>query len=158
MKSIFKIIEISHYSKNNELLWTQHNISNILHNSGKEFILKTLFTGEESIPNDYYVGLDSRSTLSTGQTMSSLSEPSGNGYTRQTVSSTGDFNYNDDDILVLSGLLTFVCTSGSYSVKNVFLTNEPDNTGFLISSLVLSEARTLTAGETITIKAGFSLG
>ena len=158
MKNIFKILEITHRSVNNEVLWTQHNITNIVHTSGFEFILKTLFTGEESIPNDYYVGLDSRSTLSTGQTMSSLSEPSGNGYTRQTVSSTGDFNYNDDDILVLSGLLTFVCTSGSYSVKNVFLTNEPDNTGFLISSLVLSEARTLTAGETITIKAGFSLG
>ena len=157
MKKILKLLEVVHYSEDKKILWKQFNIDNILHDSGKEFILKTLFTGEESIPSNYYVGLDARSTLSSGQTMSSISEPSGNGYLRQTISSSGDFNYDENQILVISNLLTYICTSGSYTVKNVFLTNTPDNTGYLISSVPLSENRTLTPGETLTIKSGFSL-
>jgi len=157
MKKILTILEATHYSVDKKILWRKNNIDNIFHDSGKEFVLKTLFTGEETIPTDYYIGLDSRSTLSANQTMASISEPSGSGYIRQTVTSSGDFTYNEDDVLVITDLLTFVCTSGSYSVKNAFLTTQPDDTGFLISSLALSENRTLTAGETLTIKAGFSL-
>ena len=156
MDHLLKILEIAHFSSDQKIIWSSGNLLNILHNSGKEFVLKTLFTGEESIPTDYYIGLDSRATLTAAQTMANLSEPSGSGYTRQTVSSSGDFNY-DSIGLVKTSLLTFLCTSGSYSVKNVFLTTEPDDTGFLISSVPLTENRTLTSGETLTLRAGFSL-
>ena len=64
MKSIFKIIEISHYSKNNELLWTQHNISNILHNSGKEFILKTLEECKLTIDKTILIGFSAGAVVS----------------------------------------------------------------------------------------------
>lgn len=157
MIHLMKIIVVNHLSVDKNIIWSQTNILNILHNSGKEYMLKALFTGEETIPNDYYIGLDSRSTLSATQNMASLSEPSGGGYARQAISSSGGFSYNATDRLILSDLLTFACTSGSYSVKNLFLTTEPDDTGYLISSIPLSENRTLSSGETLAVKAGLSL-
>jgi hypothetical protein len=158
MKHLFKIIEISHFSADNKLLWQEKNISNILHDQGKEFIIKTLFTGELAVPDNYYIGLDNRGSLSASQDMTSLSEPSGNGYTRQTLTSTGDFTYDEDNVNAVSNIfLTFTCTSSSYSAKNVFVTNASDNSGYLISSKALATARTLTTGETITLKIGINL-
>lgn len=161
---IMKIIEIQHLAADGSILSTQNRILNTLHQEGEEFLLRAAFTGGQDstvVPEYYYLGLDNRSTVAAEDTMDDLiGEPTGGGYQRQEIASSGDFaiNFENDHYIATSPIVAFRATSGSWGpVVNLFLTDKSDNTGFLISTVVLDTAVSLAGGESVTMRIGMQL-
>ena len=161
---ILKILEIEHRNSRGELIWRDSNIHNILHNDGEEFILRAAFTGgpiSDIIPDNYYLGLDNRTTVSLDDSMSDLiGEPTGNGYQRQPVASSGDFsmNFESSHFIATSPIVAFQATTSSWGpVANLFFTDQIDNSGFLISTAELASPLTLTTGDNVTMRIGMKL-
>ena len=159
---IMQVLEISHLDKYGKVLYQNSNLNNIIHTEGEEFILKILFGGA-SIPASYYLGLDSRSSLTRSDSISQISsfEPSSSGYVRQSVNtssfafvtnSLGDYQAN-------SPVVIFRAVGGSWGpVKNIFLTTQPNNTNaYLISSVPLGANLTLQDQEMVSMRIGIAL-
>jgi hypothetical protein len=161
MKHLLTILEIQHL-REGKVIWEAKNLPNTFHLEGERFILSAMFrsTAGISIPSFYYLGMDNRSTLSVGDNMASIStEPTGNGYSRQAVSSATGFEieeYTADDLDHWRAKSTIVSFSASGSqwgpVTNVFLTDRLDNNGYLISTAPLGTTRFVGAGENITFR------
>lgn len=161
---LVKILDIQHLSATGEVLWSDKNLYNMLHRTGEQFMLQACFTGGVSstvIPANYYFGLDNRTSITATDTMGSLStEPTGNGYGRVVVASSGAFvvslqgtNYRAD-----GPIISFSATGGSWGpVKNLFLATTIDNSGVLIASVALSQTVTLNNGEAINARLGLYL-
>lgn len=140
-------------------------MANILHNEAQEFIFQLSFDTDAgaSVPTNYYIGLDNRSSLEKTDTLTDLTtEPSigVNGYERQAVSSTTGFTIQtaDDIVKLTSSLVTFNGTGGSWGpVTKAFIATTEDNTGLLIASTDLSSSRTIIAGETFSFRLSITL-
>lgn len=139
----------------------EETVHNIWHDEGEEWMVKTCFTEEDSVPANFYMGLDSRTSLAEADGLSDLTdEPSGNGYARAAVASDDtDWTASQDagDWQVASKTVTYTASGGSIAADNVFLTDvSTGSTGDLFLSLALSQSRTLADGEsldvTVTIK------
>jgi hypothetical protein len=164
-RGLIKIKKIQHLSKTGEVLWEDSNLYNTLHLEGELFILNAVFAGGQDstfIPDFYYFGLDNRTTIAAADTMASLqNEPSTFGYIRQDVSSLSQFSValNAGHYRADSPVIAFSAVGGGWGpVRNLFLTDESDDTGSLISSVELSTAPiTLSAGEQILLEMGLSL-
>jgi len=161
---ILTIIEIQHRNSQGELLWEQRDIKNLLHQEGEEFLLKAAFTGGQTstiIPENYYLGLDNRQSVSATQVIDDLiGEPSSGGYERQAVTSSGDFviSFQNNHFIATSPIVAFRSTvSGWGPVSNLFLTTANDNSGYLISTAVLGTPVTLGAGDNVTMRIGMRL-
>lgn len=168
MKHLLTIIEIEHVAKNGKVLWQANNLQNTLHTSGEEFALKALFTnGKVStiIPTNYYFGLDNRTTINVDDTMTTIAdtggEPSTNSYFRQAVASLNQFTISltiEGINIARSPIVSFVASGGSWGpVTNLFLTDQTDNSGYLIASVSLTSALTVEDGEGIHMRMGLSL-
>lgn len=146
--------------RDGEIVYEERDIPNTLHFLGEEFCLKCLFAGEP-IPTSYYVGLDNRSDILASQNIESLDgEPIGNGYLRQAVSSLTGFNIEVNNSIhrAVSGIVTFSASgSGWGPVRNVFLSNASNSSGYLISSAKLSSVVSLAAGDAVNMRTGMSL-
>lgn len=137
----------------------------MLHLEGESFILQAVFTGgriSEFIPENYYLGLDARSTILSDDTMDSLAfEPNSQyGYQRQTVSSSGGFIIGEENgqILATSPIIAFRATGGSWGpVNDLFLSNTGDNSGTLISSAQFEAPITVADGDFITMRIALML-
>lgn len=163
---LITIVQIQHLDKNGKCLWEDNNLRNMLHYGGEQFVLTAIFssgntTATTTIPDNYYFGLDTRSTLAAADDMSAITgEPSINGYARQSVSSTGQFvvSFVGGVYQAKSPILTFTASTGPWGpVKNLFMTNKSDNSGYLISSAPLSQTITVAAGESVTMRLAMSL-
>ncbi len=161
---ILTILEIQHWDAEGNLLWEQKNIKNMLHQEGEEFLLRAAFTGGQNstvIPTNYYLGLDSRSPVSVTDVLDDLvGEPTSGGYTRQAVTSSGDFvlNIEDGHYVATSPVVVFRATIGSWGpVTNLFLATTNDNSGFLISTAALESSVSLAAGNNVTMRIGMRL-
>jgi hypothetical protein len=160
-----------HYDANHRLIWSNVGIHNLLHDEGEQYVLETAFSEAQSVPVNFYLGLDDRTNAVLGDliaetdTLTNLAnEPSGNGYARQAVAS------NDTDITVsmvggdyraTTKTVTFTCTGsgGIGPVTTGFLCTVVSGTsGKLISSIALGSARTLAANETLDFDTYISLG
>lgn len=158
MNHLMTLFEIKQFDKNNNLIFESYNIKNILHNKGEEYMLKVLF-GTFNKPDRYYLGLDDRQTLQTGDTMnSSLGEPVTAGYQRQevlssnfTVGQLGQTWQANSPVVLFRGL------GGSWSARNIFLATSPNYTGYLISSISLGTRITVNDGEVVSMRIGLSL-
>ena len=161
---IMKIVEAK-IVRNNEVIWKNENLYNILHSEGEELILQTLFYNDGSLPPPYYyLGLDNRATLAYSDNMISIiDEPAGSGYTRQQISSssTGSTGWTITVGTLLhkavTNIVSFNATSSYGPVSNLFLTDASDNTGKLISSVALSSPATLSAGDVLSVRMTLSL-
>lgn len=165
MKHLLRILEVQH-KRDDKVIWEAFDIPNTLHLEGEEFMLSALFRSTSGIvvPSFYYLGMDNRSTVSISDNMSSLTtEPSGNGYSRQAVSSATGFTIEQFTIPGdTSGLLhwraktqiiAFTASGGSWGpVSNVFLTNLIDNSGYLISTASLGTTRSVAPSDTLTFR------
>jgi hypothetical protein len=156
-----KVLEISHLSKEGSVLFNKKNINNILHLQGEEFILKSLFGGL-SIPEEYYLGLDARTTLLSTNTLASISglEANSGGYTRQIVGA-GGFSFVTDETgnyQANSPVVLFRATSGSWGpVRNIFVATQAGYSGYLISSVPLGTNLIVQQGEIISMRIGLAL-
>jgi hypothetical protein len=160
---IMKVLEIEHISRNGSILHRETEIKNIIHSSGEDLILKILFAGH-TIPTNYYVGLDARSSLDKLHTIGDIfgREPTSNSYSRQTVASN-----NFSVVSVSAGYrqansptLLFRAAGGSWGpVKNIFLTTALGYgaDSLLISSVPLSAPITVSDGEIVTMRMAMAL-
>lgn len=158
---ILKIIEIQHI-RDGKVLWHDENILNMLHTSGEEFLLSCCFANDGTIvPTNYHFGLDSRSTLALSDTMSTILtlEPSGNGYARQQVSSNGGFAVQmvNGYYRAVPQIVNFTATGTYGPVRNLFMSDMPDNSGTLISSAQLSSAITFASGDSVALRMSLQL-
>ena len=158
---ILKILEIQHIRDGN-VIWSDENILNMLHTEGEQFLLSCCFANDGTVvPSDYYFGLDSRSSIALSDTMTTISssEPSGNGYSRQTVSSNGGFTVQQvgSYYRAIGNIVTFTATGTYGPIKNLFMTNKSDNSGFLISSASLSSTVTFASGDSVALRMSLQL-
>lgn len=162
---LMRVLEIRHTDSSGNVLWEQFNIGNMLHSSGEQFLLRALFTGGPTnnsyIPSFYFLGLDNRTAISVGDTISTIvGEPSANGYTRQPVSSTGGFTMDNTsgNYRATSAIVTFRGIGGSWGpVRNIFLTDKNDLTGSLIASANLGTPFSLADGDSVSLRLGLTL-
>ena len=125
-------------------------------------MLKALFTGEAAIPDNYYLGLDSRTSIVAADSMATVSavEPSTGGYTRVAIPSAGEFTIETVGAVnrAIGPIASFPASGGSFGpVRNLFFTDKIDNSGYLISSVALSSPATVNSGEKINVRIAFSL-
>ena len=160
---LIRILEIQ-CVKDGDVLWKEENLYNIFHSEGEEFMLSAVFTGGVTntfIPEYYYFGLDNRTTLDATDTMTSLTqEPSTNGYTRQMIASTGQFTISQVGGIYVaeSPIVSFSASGGAWGpVRNLFLTTQTDVTGYLISSVPLSQQVTVEDGASINVRMALGL-
>lgn len=161
---IMKIQEIQHWDSSNKLLWEAHNIKNLLHYEGEQYLLQAAFVGGKSstiIPDFYYLGLDNRLSIVVDDTMDDLiGEPNGNGYQRASVASSGDFaiNFNNNHYVATSPIVAFIATLGSWGpVSNLFITAEVDGDYKLISTVRLPSAIIMNSGDRVTMRIGMQI-
>jgi len=161
---IMKVLEIQHLSRDKKVLWERRNLRNMLHLKGEEFLLRGAFTGgrvSTVIPENYYLGLDNRPTILEEQEMGDLiSEPTYAGYTRQPVSSSGDFSvvFEDGHYQAISIVVAFEAINGQWGpVQNLFLSDMATTSGILISTTALETAVVVEAGESVTMRLAMSL-
>jgi hypothetical protein len=155
---------IRHIDKYGNILWDTNNLHNILHDEGERAILSAYFatgySGYGAPPANLYLGLDNRSSLAESDTLSSLSgEPSGNGYARQALSTSGTGVSGQDFVILQPGTyyraesktVTFSCSTTAWSaVSKLFLCTASSGTsGKLISSVALTTSRTLNPGDSL---------
>jgi len=168
MKHLLRILEIQHI-RDGKVIWEATDLPNTLHLDGEEFLLSTVFRSTSGIiiPSFFYVGMDNRSTVNVTDNMQSLTtEPTGNGYSRQPVSSATGFTIEQFTIQgdtsgiqhwrAKSGVVAFTASGASWGpVSNVFLTDRIDNSGYLISTAPLGSTRSVGPGDNLTFR--FSL-
>lgn len=159
---ILKILYLEHL-RDGKVIRRDENILNLLHSQGEFFVLSTCFNndGTSVLPPTYYFGLDARATLSVDDTMEDiLDEPSGSGYGRVGVASNGAFDIQQVSGIyrAVSPILTYSATGTGFGpVRNIFMTTEIDDSGYLMASAVLSSPLTLTAGETVNLRMSLQL-
>jgi hypothetical protein len=158
---ILKIEEFKVFEKN-ELIIEKYNLYNMMHKDGESLILNVLFAGG-TVPNYYYLGLDTRTTLIETQKLSDLEflEPSTNGYQRQQINSkTGFVLSTTAPIKATSVLINFSASAaGTWGpVKNMFLTTAGAGyTGSLISSVPLGIDLVVNPSTVVSIKFSMTL-
>ena len=169
-RHLLRILEIKHI-REGKVIWEAHDIPNTLHLNGEQFILSTVFNtvGGMVIPSFYYLGMDNRSNVQITDNMQSITtEPSGNGYSRQPISSSTGFTIEQ---FTLSGdtsgiqhwrakshIVTFTASGSQWGpVSNVFLTDRLDNTGNLIATAPLGTTRSVSPSDTVTFQFALNL-
>jgi hypothetical protein len=166
MMHVFRIIELDHRDYRGMLLGSARNLLNTFHSSGEEFVLRAAFLGGKKdnayIPVTYYFGLDDRKELKVSDTMQTVqdskSEPSGGGYRRSTVPSLAQFKMVDNSSwAALSPVVYFAATKKWAEVRNIFVTDQPDYSGYLIASVMLDKTYTLDKGQSISMRVGIQL-
>lgn len=157
------ILEIEH-RRNGKALWAGKNIKNVLHKNGEEFLLRAAFVGgnvSTIIPSIYFLGMDNREIVLDTDTLDEIFlEPSTFGYDRQPIASSGDFTVVEEDghFMAMGPLMAFEAIGGSWGpVQNVFLTDSPDDNGYLISTAKLGTVVTVADGDAITMRLSLSL-
>lgn len=170
MKTLLRIAEIKHITKDGSILWQSKNLKNTFHSDGEYFCLRSLFIGGQAstiIPGDYYFGLDNRPSISIEDTMSTIenygNEPSSGGYSRQIVSSKDQFSIDilNGHAVVTSPIVTFVANPSGVGwgpISSLFLTDKGDYMGYLISTVPLDQEITVAPGEGIYMRMTLTLG
>lgn len=161
---IMKIVDINHFSKQGKLIWSANNLKNILHLKGEEFLLRAAFSGgkvSSVIPENYYLGLDNRFTISADDEMSDINgEPSFSGYERQAVASSGDFTiiFENGHYQAISPIVAFGAVDGSWGpISNLFISDQANTLGTLISTAPLSSSVVVEDGESVTLRIAMTL-
>ena len=165
MFHLLKIENIKHLDVDGTILWQQNDIYNIFHSNGQQYLLNVMFNTSSgiTIPSNYYLGLDNRTTSSIGDTLASLSnEPTQNGYLRQAVSSLNGFSValgtDNTNYQATSNIAVFNATGGQWGpVSNLFLATTLTNTGYLISTAVLTSPVTVSSGQQVSMRISVGL-
>lgn len=158
---LMKIIE-AQYIRDGKIIWEAKNLYNLLHAGGELFFLTCCFENDGTFPPDqYYFGLDNRPSLSVDDMMTDLvDEPVGNGYLRQSVSSSSGFTIDvvNNVYRASSQILVFSATTGSWGpATTLFLTTRADNDGVLLASAPLSNEISLEPGDSFSMRMSLSL-
>ena len=150
-----------HRDKNGKIIWEGEN-HNALAQEGQYYLLDVGLRGASQASN-FYMGLVNDTPVVTDGLSDLQNEPSGSGYSRQTIEANGTgwptLALDSSEYQVTSSTETFTASGGSIGpVTNAFLATSSDNTGKLISYVALSETRTLSDGESLEVTYDIKLG
>jgi hypothetical protein len=143
------------YDAQGNLKWEELDRLNNLADEGEYMFLDvTLRNG--SAPSNYYLRLFNDTPVDTDTIGSLTGEPSGNGYTVQTVerSTTGwpTLALDSGDHQAISSTETFSATGAGWGpVIYCVVTTSTDSSGKLVSYVALSQSRTLASGESLQV-------
>ena len=143
------------YDKDGNLRWEELDRPNSLADEGEYMFLDvTLRAG--TAPSSYYLRLFNDTPVDTDTIGSLTGEPSGNGYTAQTVArnTTGwpTLALDAGDHQATSATQTFSATGAGWGpVIYCVVTTSTDSSGKLVSYVALSQSRTLAAGESLQV-------
>jgi hypothetical protein len=157
------VLEIKHFDVFGNVIWENYNLPNMVHDEGEAFYLGVLYNSAVTpLPSNYYCGLDNRTSIANEDTLGNLyQEPTQFGYARQAVSSVNGFTIakNAADVWqATTNVVTFIASGGGWgSVKNLFLATTSNNSGKLISTVLLNGSHFLNDGEKITLRMGLTL-
>lgn len=159
---LMRMVELVHLDASGSIISERRDLLNVVHVSGEEFMLGALFAGV-SVPNFYYIGLDSRESPSALDEMSDLEglEPETGGYERKPVNS-GEFNLelgSSGSLQATGPTVLFRAEGGSWGpVRNVFLcTGLGYGDAVLVSSVPIGQELTVQEGETVSMRMAMSL-
>lgn len=151
---LVKLIELKIVDLEGNVLFKKENINNVLQYEGQTLILSCMF-GSETVPTDYYVGLDNRSVVNVSDTMANIQlEPSGYGYARQSLTRNSNFDIQSSEPpKALSSTITFSATGGSYTATDMFLcTVQTGDSGKLISTVQFGTTITVSPTNLVSMK------
>jgi hypothetical protein len=153
---------IRHLDSAGNVIWSDE-IHNLFHDEGEKYFLArclaTNYAGYTATAAMVYMGLDNRVALAEGDVMPVTDEPSTFGYARQGLSTSGIGVGGQDWVITQpaaafqakSKQVTFNAAGGAWGpVKNMFIATTSDNSGRLLSSLALTQERTINNGESLT--------
>jgi hypothetical protein len=144
------------YDKHGKLKWEELDRQNNLADEGEYMFLDVVLRAG-SAPGGYYLRLYNVTTTDTSNLTSiSTYEPSGNGYTAQTVArnTTGwpTLALDSGDYQATCATQTFTATGAGWGpVTYCVLATSTDSSGKLVSYVALSQSRTLAAGESLQV-------
>ena len=143
------------FDKDGKLKWEELDRQNALADEGEYMFLDvTLRAG--SAPSSYYLRLFNDTPVDTDTLGSLTGEPSGNGYTAQTVArnTTGwpTLGLDTGDYQATCATQTFSATGAGWGpVTYCVLASSTDSSGKLVSYVALSTPRTLASGESLQV-------
>lgn len=155
------IYHFRHRNKEGVVIW-EDKCENFLADEGEYAMLDQFLRGAAQYANTY-LGLVNDTPAETDALTDLQNEPSGNGYSRVTISSdnTGwpTIELDSGDYQVVSKTCTFTADGGTIGpVTYAFLASSSDNTGKLIAAVALSTTRTLADGESLDVDITVKLG
>ena len=130
-------------------------MAHVLSAKGEQYILQTAFSEETTVPVQFYICVHNN-TLTRESVMTDITtEPVGNGYARQPVSSNNTdivITLSSGDYLASLKSVTFAAT-GSWSIvsKASLVTTISGTSGIVIATWDLAAPRTLTNGDSIVV-------
>lgn len=155
--------EFTHLDKDGNII-DQFSEYNALADEGEYLVLDVAFR-QATQPTNFYLGLVNDTPVETDALTDLTGEPSGYGYTRQTIeaNATGwpTLALDGGDYMLTSSEETFTASGGSIGpVTYAFLATSTDNTGKLVAYVALSTSRTMADGESLkcTLKIKLSEG
>jgi hypothetical protein len=147
--------------ENNKIIFEMQDKKNVLHVQGQALFLGCMFKNV-TVPNLYYVGLDSRSTITASQTLANLTgEPTVPGYSRQPLTRTTDFELIVDtsSAKARSATVSFTASATSYTASDMFLCTASSGTnGLLISTVSFGTTITVSTTNVVSMKFAMTLG
>ena len=143
------------YDKDGNLKWEELNRQNNLADEG-EYMFLDVALRNGTAPSNYFLRLFNDTPVETDTLGSLTGEPSGNGYTAQTVerNTTGwpTLALDSGDYRATSSTETFTASGGSWGpVIYCVLATSTDSSGKLVSYVALSQSRTLASGESLQV-------
>lgn len=162
MKNIKGFFTITLLDAERNVIWQAKDLPNITHNQGERLILGMMvrpgtYTTSNIGPGNMVLGLDSRSALAEGDTLSSVSQTyelaASNNYARITLSANNSgfptFSTDDStDWAAWAATATWSAVGGDWtSALNVFLANST----YLIGSRALPSQVELPDGSFLTV-------
>ena len=130
------------------------------HTEGRQFDQEVIFTGQQTVPENFYVGLCTETSLAENATLASLTELTDTDYARYALpSSTSGWTSagtgTNDRKVTSAGIAFSVITSGvTWTKANMwFLATTIDDTGKLLASGPLNSGSgwTLTEPQSLTL-------
>lgn len=123
---------------------------------GLQHLLEVVYTEEQSVPANYYIGLCEDASVAEDDNLASLTELSGNGYARQAVASDNtDFTSaatGTNDRKVTTKVVTFTASGGAWNgAVHAFLATTIDDSGKLVAVAALSVERTLQDEDSLQV-------
>lgn len=120
---------------------------------GLQHALEVVYSEEQSIPANYYIGLCEDASVAENANLAGLTELSGNGYARQTIASDNtDFTSaatGTNDRKITTKTVTFTATGTWNGATHAFLATTIDDTGKLVAAAALSVERFLVNGDSL---------
>lgn len=143
------------YDRDGNLIWQELDVPNDLTNEGQSLFLDCTLRAT-NCPTTYYLRLYNATPAKTSGLADLSGEPSTNGYAAQNLTrdATGwpTLAINDVDYMATSATKTFSASGGSWGpVHHAVLATSTGTSGKLVSSVGLSQWRTLADGESLQV-------